>query len=211
MKFSQVAKGTRAERPITVPGYKVIDPVTQAEKSFVVIVRPLSGLEQETAFANARMRAIEKGVPDPKFGEPIYDLAVMAFVLAVGCVDPDSPENARTHTFKDGIEILEELHPEMIVFLHEHHETWQSETSPFEQGGMGDKSLMEKVREVAGPDGYATFMRWSPRMRLTYVLFTARMLWDSLGHKFLSSSDSENTSTTSESETNETNPQNSNP
>lgn len=192
MKFAKVVKGKKAEDRIEVPGFQ-----DEEGKPFVVLAIPITGLEYESACASARARAIEKGVPNPGIGDPIYDLALMAFVLAVGCVDPDSPENARSPSFGDAIEILADMHPETIVYLHERHELHQSDCSPnvykFEGGDAG---LSAAVSEVAGPDGRSTFMRWSPSMRLNFSLSTARMLkehWDSLKakstHGFISTSD----------------------
>lgn len=187
MKFANVVKGKRAEDRIEVPGF-----LDENGKPFVVLAVPITGLEYESACASARARAVEKGVPNPAIGDPIYDLALMAFVIAVGCFDPDSDENSRSPSFKDAIEILTDMHPETIVYVHERHELWQSECSPnvFKIDG-GDEALFAMVSEVAGPDGRATFMRWSPSMRLNFSLSTARILkahWDSLKLKSITGS-----------------------
>ncbi len=178
MKFSNVVKGKRAEERIEVPGLK-----DEKGDPFAVLAVPLTGLEYESACTFARARAVEKGVATPGMGDPIYDLALMAFVLSVGCLDPDSDEKNRTSSFKDALEVLTHLHPEMIVYLHERHELWQNECSPnvhsFEGGEAG---LYAAVSEVAGPTGRATFMRFSPNTRLVFSLSTARILkehWDS--------------------------------
>jgi hypothetical protein len=189
MKFANVVKGKRAEDRIEVPGFN-----DENGKPWVVLAVPITGIEYESACASARARAVEKGVPNPAIGDPIYDLALMAFVIAVGCVDPDSPENNRTPSFSSAVEILQDMHPETIVYIHERHELWQSECSPnvFTFTG-GDEALNAAVSEVAGPDGRTTFMRWSPSMRLNFSLSTARLLkghWDSLRLKSISGSDS---------------------
>jgi len=171
MKFASVVKGTRAERPVVVPGFE-----DGEGKPFTVLMRPLTGIQYESACADARRRAIEKGVENPSVGDPIYDLALQAFILAQGCVDPDSPENARSSSFSNGVEILTEMHPETIVYLHEHHETWQDECSPYVKR-IGIDALSKRLEEVAGPEGLTTFMRFSPSMRLNFALSTARTLW----------------------------------
>lgn len=172
MKFTNVVKGKRAEESIEVPGYK-----DEKGDPFVIILVPLTGLEYENACACARARALEKGVTTPGIGDPIYDLALMAFVIAVGCLDPDSPEEARTLSFESAIEVLDGLHPETIVYVHERHELHQMECSPHaHQIEGGEAGLYAAVSEVAGPDGRTTFMRWSPSMRLNYSLFMARRL-----------------------------------
>lgn len=178
MKFEKVVKGKKAEDRIEVPGFQ-----DENGNPFVVLAVPITGLEYESACASARARAVEKGVPNPGIGDPIYDMALMAFVLAVGCVDPDSDPNNRKHSFKDAIQILTDMHPETIVYLHERHELHQADCSPnVYKFDNGDAGLFEAVREVAGPDGRATFMRWSPSMRLNCSLSMARnlvALWDS--------------------------------
>jgi len=192
MKFANVIKGTAAERVVDVPGFTTAD-----GKPFQVIFRPLTGLEHEAAYEAARNRAIAKGILDPKLGDPIYDLALMAFILAEGCKDPDSPTGARTPSFASGTEILEDMHPETIVYLHEHHEAWQDECSPYAHKIAGGEFL-DKVREVAGPDGHATFMRFSPSMRLNFTISMARTLSVLLEVKSIPGSPSENSKLTSE-------------
>lgn len=199
MKFTKVVKGKRAEERIEVPGFQ-----DEEGKPFAVLVVPLTGLEYESACASARARAIEKGVLNPGIGDSIYDLALMAFVIAIGCLDPDSPEEARTKSFTNAIEVLENMQPETIVYLHERHELHQSDCSPnvFTIDG-GDGALYAAVSEVAGPEGRATFMRWSPSMRLNCSLSMARTLkehWDSLKLKSTGGSDSDSAETTDASE-----------
>lgn len=170
MKFSNILRGKRAERAVEVPGYTTAD-----GKPFVVLARPLTGLEHEEAHAAARARAVDKGVADPRLGDPVYDIALMAHILAIGYVDPDSSPDARTFSFSSAEEVLKELHPEEIVYLHHRHEVWQDECSPISER-MTDGNLLEKVREVAGPDGQATFMRLSPATQVNFAISTARTL-----------------------------------
>lgn len=170
MKFANVLRGTRATKLLEIPSYSEGD-----GKPFRTLLRPLTGIEHESAHADARERAIEKGVADPSLGDPIYDLALMACVIASGCLDPDSPEDARTPTFDNALQILTELHPEQIVYLHEHHEVWQNECSPTARR-VDETNLIETVREVAGPEGYTTFMRFSPSTRVSFMISMARTL-----------------------------------
>lgn len=195
MKFANVLKGTRAERLVEVSGFTV-----GAEgKPFTVLVRPLTGLEHESAFAAAHTRAIEKGVASPALGDPIYDLALMAFVLAAGCVDPDSPEDARTLSFESGLQILTEMHPEQIVLLHEHHELWQDECSPSNKRVTED-NLLDTIREVIGPKGHTVFMDFSPSTRVSFAISMARTLLPLLEAKSTPGSTSEESGTLSKSE-----------
>lgn len=194
MRFSNVLKGTRAERSLEIPGFETDG------KPFVVLARPLTGLEYESACASARVRAVEKGVENPVIGDPIYDLALMAHILAVGCVDPDSPPDARTPSFDSAAQILERMNPETIVFVHQNHEVWQDECSPSVHK-IEDNEMYNKVSEVAGADGRATFMRFSPSTRVTFSLSMARTLrelWASLEAKSSLTSASEEDTRTDE-------------
>ena len=199
MKFTSIVKGKRAEDPITVPNF-----FDEQGKPFVVLAIPLTGLEYQDACAFARVQATEKGATNPGLGEPVYDLALMAYVLFIGTLDPDSPEKARTYSFTDASQILREMSPEDIVYLHERHELWQNECSPnIHTFTGGDDGLYVAVAEVAGPEGRATFMRFSPSMRLNFSLSTARILkglWDSQRLKSTSGAPSESEETNDESE-----------
>jgi hypothetical protein len=200
MKFEKVVRGKRAEELLEVPGYK-----DEEGKPWTILLVPLTGLEWETASADARARAVEKGVPNPGMGDPIYDIAVMAFILFAGCMDPDSPPDARVRTFNSGVQILDKLHPEMIVYLHERHELHQLDCSPnvYKIVG-GDAGLHAAVAEVAGPEGRATFMRWSPNTRLGFTISMARLLkehWDTQKLKSISISSSSEIEKSESSET----------
>lgn len=170
MKFKDVLKGKRAELLVDVPGYTKED-----GSPFQVLLVPLTGLEWEAACADALARAKEKGVEKPTIGEPVYDLALQAFVLAAGCVDPDSPADARKPAFESGVEILEFMHPETIVYMHERHEVHQDSVSPYVHKVKGE-DFMTKLREVAGPGGQSAFMALSLSTRLNWALSTSKQL-----------------------------------
>lgn len=189
MKFKDVLKGKRAELPVDVPGY------TKGDGSpFTVLLVPLTGLEWEAACADALARAKEKGIEKPGIGDPVYELALQAFVLAAGCKDPDSPTEARLPAFESGLEILEFMHPETIVYLHERHEVHQDSVSPYTHRVKGE-DFMKTLREVAGPSGQAAFMGLSLSMRLNWALSTSKQLLSLLEGKSSPSSLSSETAT----------------
>lgn len=158
MKLSQMMQGKKAEsEPVEVVGF-----------GFTVLCVPLTATEYGNACVFARERAKAKGAENPENGDPVYDLALMAAVLVAGCVDPDSPPDARAKSFESVDEILDAMHPEHVVYLHEHHERWQDETSPNHRKLSGE-ALFDKVREVTGADGLAGFMRLSPSTRWHFV------------------------------------------
>lgn len=177
MKLSQMMRGKRAEsEPVEVVGF-----------GFTVLCVPLTAAEYGDACVFARDRAKAKGSENPGDGDPVYDLALMAAILVAGCVDPDSPAEARTKSFESVDEILDAMHPEHVVYLHEHHERWQDETSPNHRKLSGE-ALFDKVREVTGADGLAGFMRLSPSTRWSFVRSMGLTLLGLLEVKSMSSS-----------------------
>jgi len=196
MKFSNVIKGKKAEEKIEVPGF------TDTEgKPWSVVLQPLTVLEYTEACAEARAHAVSKGVQDPKLGEPIYDLALASQVLVRGCVDPDSPEQAREKSFNSAEEIMKEMHPEHVVYLHTRHECWQDECSPTNEK-INDDNMLDALREVAGPDGIATFMRFSPNMQVNFAISMAKTLWPLLEARSLPGSSSVSDTSNEESVSN---------
>lgn len=190
MKFAQIAKGTRAEKSVPMPGVLAPDgsPVT-------FLVRPLTGAEESDVVAGAIAHARAKGVTNPKPGDELYDLGRMAHTLAIAALDSDSPSNARTTFFAGVDEILGQLHVENISFLYRHHELWQEECSPYERA-LDHPTLLQKVSEVAAAGGEASFIRMSPLTQWSFVRFLAAHVLTSLAPKSPSSSPSDGDGTT---------------
>ena len=120
MRFSAIQKGTLARRSVDLPIGGVPVPVD---------VRPLHGREEIEALSLARRYAIAKGLDNPKEGEPVYDLAVMAHVVLLAAVDHESPEGAPVPFF-DHVDQVIELDRDRIQLLYEAQSEWQEETSP---------------------------------------------------------------------------------
>lgn len=163
MKFSQLVRGIREERDVTLPGVSKPDgtPVTFR-------VRPLTGTEELDVVAGAIAHAKAKGVTDPKAGDELFDLGRMVHALARASVDPDSPKDARTPFFDGGVEQVLSLHVEVITYLYEQQELHQAQCGP-QQGKLSADDLFAAASEVAGPAGEASFFRMSP---LTRWIFT---------------------------------------
>lgn len=190
MKFSNILKGTRAERVVELPGHTKPDgaPVT-------IALRPLTGAEEKQVLEAALTDARAAGVTAPRPGEQLYDLAVMAHTLVLGCLDPESPPETRAPFFDAGAEhLLANLNAETIGYLFERHDQWQSECSPYVRK-MGADELLAAVSEVAGPDGEAAFTRMSPGMRWSFTRSLARLLLCSPDLKSLCSSTSDDVTT----------------
>lgn len=186
MKFSNILKGTQAEERVEVPGFQMPD-----GNPWTVLMRPLTGFEYANACADARQFAESKGVKTPSLGEPIYDLALASHILLIGCVDPDTPSTKREPVFSSMEEIMKDMHPEHIVYLHTRHERWQNECSPTNDK-VTDENLLDKVREVTGPDGVTNFMRFSPSMQVSFVISMANTLLPLLEGKYSPGLPSEN-------------------
>lgn len=119
-KFRQITQGTRARKPVTL---------TFGESEVVVDVRPLVTSEEADALAAARAFAAAKGLPDPKEGQPVYDLAVLAHYAHAACVDHDSPADAPAPFF-DSPEQAASLDRDRLQVLFEAWSAWQEQCSP---------------------------------------------------------------------------------
>ena len=95
---------------------------------FFVDVRPLTSLEEAEALSKARAFAVERGVKEPREGDPVYDRAVRTFFVAASCVDHESPKEAPEAfcTAEDAWK----LDGERIALLYEQQVAWQDEISP---------------------------------------------------------------------------------
>lgn len=119
-KFRQILQGTRARKSVTL---------TFGETEVVIDVRPLVANEEADALASARTFAAAKGLPDPKEGQPVYDLAVLAHYAHAACVDHDSPVDAPAPFF-DSAEQAASLDRDRLQILFEAWSAWQEECSP---------------------------------------------------------------------------------
>jgi len=164
LKFSSVVKGTRALREASFP----FD-----DKTIKIMLRPLTGLESAQVFADAAEYAREKKANRCESGDPIYDLAVMAYTIVASAVEPGTTD---TPFFDEGVHpLLRDLGIDTISYLYEQQELWQSECSPYTRN-LSAEALYEKVREVAGPGGERSFINMSPGMRWSFTLSLAKHL-----------------------------------
>lgn len=129
MKFSAVAKGTSNEKPVA---FKVNGSEAHT------LVRPLSALEENEARSSAIKHTKSKGA-EPKDGVAIYDSALMAAILAIACVDPDSKPGARESYFDLGMEqVLSGLDTDTLVQVFEQQQMHQEQCSPrFTKANLG--------------------------------------------------------------------------
>lgn len=170
MKFSDVAKGTRAEQASTL---------TVEGKETAILFRPLSALEEADVTASAIRFAKSKG-GEPKVGSDLYETGFMVHALALGVLDPDSPPGARAPFFDGGFEqILSKMDTDSIAQLHERHRMWQEECSPsYARVSVGRLFELSKEfgRDDDDPKVLARYSALSLTTRLTLLRFMAVQL-----------------------------------
>jgi hypothetical protein len=163
--FGQIAKGKRARRALEFP---LLGGTTDGEPPLLKVdVVVLTALEEAAVLAKARAFAKERGVDEPKDGNPIYDLGQWIHTLAVACVDSESPEDAPRPFFEGGAEQIlasELLGRDVIAYLYEHQQSWQDEVSPRARK-IGAAELVAHVVEVAASEDPSPFLRLVPALR----------------------------------------------
>ena len=169
MRFSDIAAGTLAETPCTIPGKKTVEggPVTAA-------LRVLDGADEARVFEGARLFAEARGAKDPKVGDILFDLGVMAHTLLVATVDTESPVNARAPFFSKAEEVLT-LDRDSIALLYEKHEIWQNENSPL-VSTMSAPDLFLRTVLIARAEDDGPFVELAPYMRSRWARITAKLL-----------------------------------
>jgi hypothetical protein len=174
MKFSQIVLGPRAVQFIKLQHADNIE--------LEMGVRPLVGAEEADILQRAIATTKEKG-GEPRAGEELFDLHYRAELLAVACIDYESPENARTPYFDGGAaQVLKHLHPDVICYLAERQQTWQDECSP-SMRRQDPREFLEWVREIAEAEDAGPFVRLRPGTRWVSTRSMAKLLQDFLTSK----------------------------
>lgn len=183
-KFSQIAKGTRALKPVE---FSLLDGETKATCS----LRPLLGQDDALILAEARAFAVSKGLTDPKNGDPIYELARAVNVCLVACCDSDDP-TGKTPFFASAAEILGNLDRERIFLLSEMQARHQDETSPHPSSMSGDEYIATMLAIATAEAGAELpFVSWPRSLLESCLVFSANLLLSSLSPKSPSGSASE--------------------
>ncbi len=164
MRFSAILKGTRARRTVTIDGI-----ADESGKLVPIDVRALNGIEQGEVLSKARAYAIEKGVKDPKDGEPIYDLGKQVHTLLLACLDSDSPADAPRPFFATAADVLE-LTRDHRCYLYEHQEAWEDWCAP-RPSRLNDTDLLKLATEMCAADegDDSPFLRLRPVLRWTLL------------------------------------------
>jgi len=170
VKFSEVAKGTRAERRTTL---RVRD------TEVAVLLRPLSALEETEVTASAIRFAKQRG-GETAPGASLYDTGHMVHALSLGVIDPDSPPEARTPFFDGGVDqILSSLDTDSIAVLYQQYRLWQEQTSPSYEAASAVR-LYELSKEFGRDDDdpkvLSRYLALSLTTRLSLLRFMAVLL-----------------------------------
>jgi hypothetical protein len=168
MRFSSVKRDRAGEKSLEVllPG---------VDKAVPVIVRALSAMEEGASKSGAITRATKLGSKSPAPGDPLYDAAWWANVVAVAYLDVESPPEARATFFKDSDEVLRGLPTDALAYLFQEQQVWQEVVSPTYKTQTGAQ-LVEAIRKVAGEDGEGFFARCSPATQIALARFMAALL-----------------------------------
>jgi hypothetical protein len=214
MRFSDVAKGTRARKAVPFPlantrcelladlpelaAQRAADkaawekaaqagqaPPVAPDGHVVVDLRVLTGAEEVTVLQQATAFAIERGVENPKDGDTLYELAKMAETLALGVIDHDSPEDAPVVFFDGGAkQILDEIDGDRIAFLYGRWQVWQGQCSP-RFANMTAEQFCEQVVKVTVSDDDLPFAQMHPAQQLICMRTLGGLLLSSPGGKSL--------------------------
>ena len=178
MKFSEVVKGTRAEREAELPGV-----LTQSGKPVVFLLRPLNDEEEVAVIAKAEAYARSQGA-EPREGSPLFDRTVMVETLLLGCLDVDSPKDSRAPFFESEKQISKALDRDAIALLYQMHQAFQSEVSPFARH-LSAEQLYAVALEVAAKDTPDPFVRLAPGTQWRSFRTLAMLLIGSPEHRSL--------------------------
>lgn len=138
----------------------------------------LSGMEEAAALAAARAYAVGNGIPEPKDGDEIYELAKLANRIQSSFVDPDDHSKP---FFTSAAQVLTDrrIGKDRIVYLNELQELWQDECCP-SRLKMGDAEFDKAVREIAGSEAPDFFADLRPGLRWIFARTTAVLLLEFL-------------------------------
>jgi hypothetical protein len=170
-----------------------------AQEAPDVGLRALTGIEWAEVLRQASDFATSRGGKADDSDER-YQLGKMAHALALGCVDPDDPQDGLF--FDGGVQqILDsvDLGRDGIAYLYEQLEVWQDETHP-QQLTMGPHELDGAIAQLAGDEESSQrfFSNLRRGMQWRCARFMALMLLSFLGSKSGSGTESQATSVPTE-------------
>lgn len=181
-RFSAIAKGTRATRPVVL---------SYGGADVPLAVRPLTGAEEAEALAEGRAYAVGKGIAAPGPTDRLYEIGYMAATLVLGCVDADDPG---APFFSSAAEVLDNLDTDRIAYLYEQQQAWQDWCSPRPKdmdAGEFIALVLQLAEEGAGADADDPLVTLRPSLRLSFARTLARQYQASLARRSPSGSAAE--------------------
>lgn len=164
-RFSAIARGTRATRPVVL-SYGGVD--------VPLAVRPLTGAEEAEALAEGRAYAVGKGIAAPGPTDRLYEIGYMAATLVLGCVDADDPA---APFFASAAEVLDNLDTDRIAYLYEQQQAWQDWCSPRPKNmdaGEFIALVLRLAEEGAGAEADDPLVTLRPSLRRSFARTLAR-------------------------------------
>lgn len=178
MKWSQITKGKRARKRAVE--FTPLD----ADEPVKVDLRILDGADRGSILEFAAAYARSRG-GEVREGDPLYDFGVDVKTVALGVVDPESPDDRPEPFFASADEVFEALDRDRICTLAHQQKAFQAQVSPFPMD-MTPNEYGEAIAEIAyaeegGPDSpFARWQKWPPDFQWRFQRFTAQRLVTSL-------------------------------
>lgn len=191
--FSAVMRGKRHRKPIKLPL------IGREEQDVDLTI--LEPLEVLAVLEKSRAFAVERGVPDPTDGNPIYDFAIHVHTLLYSCVDHDSPDDAPRPYFASIDQILNSgglISQDVIAYVFARYESLVDEMA-VRQGDLTQEGFLKLLHETSQGDTLP-FSKLRPGTQWSCFRFLAEQHLLALKDKFFSSSGSVTETTSSASE-----------
>lgn len=189
MQLSDIAAGTHARHPVEI----------QIGETLVTVdVRPLLYEERAEIARRAREYAKSKGYDAPSELDEVYLIGKSAHMVALGCVDHDSPKDAPRPFFGGGADSVL-AHPlitsDHVAYLCECIEHFEDACSPRPMV-MNQAEFYARLVKIAGGDQTA-FLSQRPALQWSFVRSLAELHLNSLAGKSSTGSSSPDASESS--------------
>jgi hypothetical protein len=196
-RFRDILKGKRPRKTISLPILAPEEPgavpgPVPLEAHVEIDVTVLPGDQEALVLEEARAFATKRGVPDPKPGDPIYDLGLMVHTLVATCLDPEVRAEERPF-FESVDELLAGLDRDRIAFLHALQDLWQDQCSPYRDGEPDEDHVFQFAIAMADSEDpqRSPFGTMRPGLLWSYMRSTARLLVIAVRNRSQSGSTSE--------------------
>lgn len=183
--FSKIARGIRARK-------RGIECTTVDGVPFRCDLRAVTAEEEAQVLEAATRRALAAGAKaDEK--DLVFQFAYATELVAVACVDEDSPEDAPRPFFDGGVEqVRQHLDRDRVLLLSETQRAWQESVSPRKRKLSTDEFFGHVISLAAGEEGEDhPFWIWPRSTQESLLRSMARLLLSSQTDKSPTSSGDE--------------------